>query len=158
MLFRAHACLPEKLVPNLCKTHAKLVQNSCQIRAKSVPNSCKTRAKLMPNSCQTRTTHYDLLSLNSTHNSLLSQKLCMPERSDRSGNEMPVLFRAHACLRAKTCAKLVQNACKTRAKLLCTRKLVQNSCQIRAKLVQNSCKTRTTHRDLMSLNSTRNSL
>ncbi len=96
----------------------------------------------MPNSCQTRTTHYDLLSLNSTHNSLLSQKLCMPERSDRSGNEMPVLFRAHACLRAKTCAKLVQNACKTRAKLLCTRKLVQNSCKTRAKLVPNSCKIR----------------
>ena len=133
-----------KLMQNACKTRAKLMPNSCKTRAKFVctrklmPNSCKTRAKLMPNSCQTRTTHHDLLSLNSTHNSLLSQKLCMPERSDRSGNEMPVLFRAHACLRAK----LVQNSCKTHAKLVPNSFARANSCKTRAKLMQNSCQTR----------------
>ena len=44
-------------------------------------------------------------------------------RFDRSGDEMPVLFRAHACLRAK----LVPNLCKTHAKTHA--KLMQNSCQ-----------------------------
>ena len=89
----------------------------------------------MQKSYQTRATYNDLLSLNSPNNSLLSQKLCMPERSDRSGDEIPLLFRIHACLRAK----LVPNSCKTRAKR------IQNSCKMHGKLVQNpccSCKTR----------------
>ena len=46
-------------------------------------------------------------------------------RFDRSGDEMPVLFRAYAYLRAK----FVPNACKMHAKP------VPNSCKIRAKLV-----------------------